>query len=507
MKGDMGLQGPDGPMGLMGPSGPMGPVGPTGLTGPSGPPGRDGIDGAPGIQGPPGPAGTADPNLLGDFAKLSDPNVFTKWNTFYGGLAGTLQSGSSATTAIWADATSIAHGLAVTARGGIGGVSGIATGAWSGTMGDPAPVGVYGGATNGTLGTGVLADGASYGVYAVAHNSGPGLQAMGVHGESTADTGPTIGVNAIAHSPNGFGLYAANRSTSGGVSIYADMGDNWDGTSASGGTAIHAVNSRSSGEPVGLFARVESKDAIAGLFGAWGRPAMNGQPATEGGIALKAENDSSSLAAGEFSNSNDGVGLVVKVAGPLGTRGTAARFEASGAPSFQSSHDLLSGYWNFSPVFRVDATGKGFFNGGTQTGGADFAESMDVVGAKSDYEPGDLMAIDADGDRRLVKATAAYSTGVAGIYATKPGVLASPYAAGDPRLADDVPLAMVGIVPCKVTAANGAIARGDLLVASSLPGYAMKGTDRTRMLGAVVGKALQPLPSGTGVILVLVTLQ
>lgn len=38
-------------------------------------------------------------------------------------------------------------------------------------------------------------------------------------------------------------------------------------------------------------------------------------------------------------------------------------------------------------------------------------------------------------------------------------------------------------------------------------GYAMKGTDRTRMLGAVIGKALAPLDSGTGVIMVLVTLQ
>ena len=70
-----------------------------------------------------------------------------------------------------------------------------------------------------------------------------------------------------------------------------------------------------------------------------------------------------------------------------------------------------------------------------------------------------------------------------------------------------MPLAVVGIVPCKVTAENGAIARGDLLVASSRPGYAMKGTDRSRMLGAVVGKALEPLAEGTGVIEVLVTLQ
>jgi hypothetical protein len=35
----------------------------------------------------------------------------------------------------------------------------------------------------------------------------------------------------------------------------------------------------------------------------------------------------------------------------------------------------------------------------------------------------------------------------------------------------------------------------------------MKGTDRARMLGAVVGKALEPLREGTGLIQALVTLQ
>jgi hypothetical protein len=66
---------------------------------------------------------------------------------------------------------------------------------------------------------------------------------------------------------------------------------------------------------------------------------------------------------------------------------------------------------------------------------------------------------------------------------------------------------VVGIVPCRVTAENRAIRPGDLLVTSSLPGHAMKGIDRTRMLGAIVGKALEPFDEGTGQILVLLTLQ
>ena len=66
---------------------------------------------------------------------------------------------------------------------------------------------------------------------------------------------------------------------------------------------------------------------------------------------------------------------------------------------------------------------------------------------------------------------------------------------------------MVGIVPCKVSAENGPIKVGDLLVTSSTPGYGMKGTNRSKMLGAVVGKALEPMREGKGVVQVLVTLQ
>lgn len=158
--------------------------------------------------------------------------------------------------------------------------------------------------------------------------------------------------------------------------------------------------------------------------------------------------------------------------------------------------------------FRVDGTGKGFFNGGTQTGGADFAESVAIRGEHSQYEPGDVLVVDRTAGRRLMRSQRAYSTRVAGIYSTKPGVLATTHSIDESdALAEEIPLAIVGIVPCKVTAENGPIAPGDLLVTSSTPGYAMKGTNRARMLGAVVGKALEPLRGEKGVIQVLVTLQ
>ncbi len=156
---------------------------------------------------------------------------------------------------------------------------------------------------------------------------------------------------------------------------------------------------------------------------------------------------------------------------------------------------------------RIDSSGKGFFDGGTQTGGADFAESISVGGGKDNYEPGDVLVIDTTADRQLTLAKTPYSTLVAGIYSTKPGVTATPHTSEDPRLATEIPVAIVGIVPCKVTNENGPIARGDLLVTSSTPGYAMRGSDRTMLPGAIIGKAMQPSSAAKGKIEVLVTLR
>jgi hypothetical protein len=183
----------------------------------------------------------------------------------------------------------------------------------------------------------------------------------------------------------------------------------------------------------------------------------------------------------------------------------AGRFQAQPGPI---NEDLFVGTGpNYtSNVFRVDRNGTVYANGGYRTSGADFAEAFSVKGRTTEYVPGDVLVIDHSSTRRLTRTAKPYSTLVAGIYSTKPGVLASPYQLGEaPK--SDVPLAVVGVVPCKVTAANGAIKAGDLLVTSSREGYAMKGTDRNKMVGAVLGKALEPLAHGSGVIQVLVTLQ
>jgi hypothetical protein len=121
------------------------------------------------------------------------------------------------------------------------------------------------------------------------------------------------------------------------------------------------------------------------------------------------------------------------------------------------------------------------------------------------YEPGDVLVMTVDGS--AVEMTGEpYSPRVAGVYSTRPGFLGADKN-GETRVDDnDVPVAIVGIVPTKVSAENGPIGVGDLLVSASTPGHAMKGTDQSLMHGAVVGKALEPLAGGTGVIRVLVSL-
>jgi hypothetical protein len=171
--------------------------------------------------------------------------------------------------------------------------------------------------------------------------------------------------------------------------------------------------------------------------------------------------------------------------------------------------------------FAVNGSGNVYADG-TYTGPADFSEMVAVSTGAFSAEPGDVMVIDTAGSRSTVRASEPRSRLVAGIYSTRPGFVGSerewdrPGAGNDSgdsaysleALAsefDEIPLAVVGIVPCKVSAENGPISPGDLLVTSSTPGHAMRDADPA--VGTVLGKALEEMPSGTGVIKVLVTLQ
>ncbi|RKY37076.1 MAG: hypothetical protein DRP78_02060, partial [Candidatus Omnitrophota bacterium] len=83
---------------------------------------------------------------------------------------------------------------------------------------------------------------------------------------------------------------------------------------------------------------------------------------------------------------------------------------------------------------------------------------------------------------------------------------------GDPKLymgpgKGKMPLALAGIVKCKVSAENGKIQRGDLLVSSGSAGYAMRADSKDVLPGMIVGKALEGFEKGKGKIFILVNKQ
>ena len=113
-------------------------------------------------------------------------------------------------------------------------------------------------------------------------------------------------------------------------------------------------------------------------------------------------------------------------------------------------------------------------------------------------EAGDVVVIDDDGGIRL--SFEPESACVVGIISTNPAQI----------LRDDlqhaVPVALSGIVPCKATAENGPIRPGDLLVSSSMAGYAMR-AGKNPHVGTIIGKALSKLEKDKGTVDVLVMLR
>jgi hypothetical protein len=68
-------------------------------------------------------------------------------------------------------------------------------------------------------------------------------------------------------------------------------------------------------------------------------------------------------------------------------------------------------------------------------------------------------------------------------------------------------VALTGRVWTWCDASSGPIVPGDLLTTAATPGHAMAVRDHARAQGAVLGKAMSSLDSGTGLVLVLVNLQ
>ena len=104
-------------------------------------------------------------------------------------------------------------------------------------------------------------------------------------------------------------------------------------------------------------------------------------------------------------------------------------------------------------------------------------------------EPGDVLVADTEQVGSLHRSDQAADPAVVGI------------ATGE-AFDGKVPVAVSGIVECRVDAGFGAVKVGDLLTASPTPGHAMRAMEP--LPGTVLGKALEPLDSGVGRVRVLV---
>jgi hypothetical protein len=137
-------------------------------------------------------------------------------------------------------------------------------------------------------------------------------------------------------------------------------------------------------------------------------------------------------------------------------------------------------------------------------GGADCAEQFDASDSEA-IEPGTVLVIDANGALR--KCHSAYDHKVAGVVSGagdfKSGILLDRRPGQEGRTT----VALIGKVYRKVDGSFGPINVGDLLTTSITLGHAMKVSDSRKAFGAVIGKALNSLSSGKGLIPILVALQ
>jgi hypothetical protein len=301
----------------------------------------------------------------------------------------------------------------------------------------------------------------------------------GLFGLASGTVGTNYGVQGVTMSGWGAGVYGRNKNSStnayrASVQSAGVFGESQSVAGVAGlsdsDAGVMGMSSRNAGV-IGL--------SDAGNYGVWGysskRTGVGGNSDTGDGV---------------FGYSDDGNGV------------HGFSFSGPGLRAMSGTGNLIEAYQDgIVPArrFYVTRFGEVYASGTFHAGGADFAE---MLPAQEGLEAGDVLVIGSDG--KLARSTQAYQENVAGVHATKPGLLGGAHDGAD--LAGKVPLAVVGIVPVKVTNENGRIKPGDKLTASSTTGHAMK-AGRHAEIGTVIGKALSALEGDRGVIEILVILQ
>ncbi len=205
-------------------------------------------------------------------------------------------------------------------------------------------------------------------------------------------------------------------------------------------------------------------------------------------------------APGEKGNASTGLSIGANTgkttAGQIGIIVADTATSSSVAPFVFSSNGVIpdtNNVYNIgSSTRRYNTVYATVFNGtATEAFYADLAENY--LGDTS-YEPGTVLVF--GGDAEVTTTATKGDRKVAGVVTTNPAHLMNSHLKGE----NVVGLALQGRVPCNVL---GKVEKGDLLVASAIPGYAI--VDNDPKVGAVIGKALENKTDGDkGVIEVVV---
>jgi hypothetical protein len=256
-----------------------------------------------------------------------------------------------------------------------------------------------------------------------------------------------------------------------------------------------------------------SKDGHIGIGSFRTNARLYVQGAAEYGVQAESSGDIS-YAAVHGSNIGKGYGVLgTSEEGPgisgISNKGLAARIASRDG-------DLLQGFnRSNTPVFRVANDGTTTTKAVQISGGADLSENFHVSVAKTiayskeSIQPGLVVVIDAQNEGNLTLSHLQYDNRVAGVisgaHGLEPGVVLNKVSQGLGSY--QYPIALAGKVYCWADASENPIEPGDLLTTSNRVGHAMRVNDFDKAKGAILGKAMTRLTKGTGLILMLVTLQ
>ncbi len=340
-------------------------------------------------------------------------------------------------------------------------------------------------------------------------NNGSGVDGVGIWGSHSGFGKGVFGTSVLGHgisgsSVDGPGLFGTSTNNSAGYFDISNASNSSDALftyTVGAGSGTTSISEKGNG-----IWGITYNPLSSGVLGynTGGGEAITGLNISNSAAAITGRNNGSFAGVQGIAGADNGIAIHALANHDGLLNGTALVAEVEGSGAGNTAIFKANG----NHVARIDHTGKGFFNGGTQVGGADVAEYFDVEGLRSTYEEGDVLIISRTSDRTVEKSSKAYSALVAGVYATKPGLLLTERNAQKDELSDMVPMGVVGVIPTKVCIEGGAISRGDLIVTSSQTGVAMKADPEKVRFGQIIGKALQDFNAdGVGKINVLVSIK